>query len=232
LLPVGERTVVEQYNRQVAFKLKIQEIIEGNYQIEEGWAPNYLLTKTGQKVSRVNLMGIVLGKELNGQVTNLLIDDGSGKIMLRSFEEIKNLGEVNIGEGVMIIGKIRIYNEEKYVSPEIVKKVDNMWLKLRKQELVKKLKRQELRENEVINEEKIKETKIEKKIKKTTDEELFAGSEEEGILETIRRLDKGEGALIEEVAAETKLDNREEMIDKMLEKGEISQNLPGRVKVL
>ena len=82
----------EQFqDRQIAVKLRISEIKEGDYVMEEGWKPNYLLTKKGEKVSRVNLMGVVLDKEESGSMFNLVLDDGSGKIIVRSFEEIKNL---------------------------------------------------------------------------------------------------------------------------------------------
>jgi len=215
-LPVGERTVPEQYQeRQVAAKLGIKEIKEGNYVIEEGWKPNFLLTKKNKKVSRVNLMGVVLDKEENGNITNLILDDGSEKITVRSFEEIKNLNEVGIGECVLIVGKIRIFNDEKYISPEMVKKIDKGWLKVRALEL-----------------EKEKETKEEVKEEKIEDKGEVFDLVNKKIIDLIKELDKGEGVLIEEIKDKSAIDNTEELIDKMLKDGEIFQNLPGRVKVL
>jgi RPA family protein len=132
--------MVEQYERQAAVKVKIKEIKEGSYVVEEGWKPNYLLTKRGEKIFRVNLMGVVLDKEERETITSLVLDDGSGKISVRSFEEVKNLKEVEMGGGVLVIGKIREFNDEKYVSPEIIKKVDSCWLKIRRLELEKEKK--------------------------------------------------------------------------------------------
>ncbi len=131
----------EQFqDRQIAVKLRIKEIKEGNYVVEEGWKPNYLLTKEGEKVSRVNLMGVVLDKEESGSMFNLVLDDGSGKIIIRSFEEIKNLKEIGVGEGVLVIGRIRAYNDDNYIAPEIIKKIGAGWLKVRALELAKMLK--------------------------------------------------------------------------------------------
>lgn len=201
--------------RQIAFKLRIKEISEGDYIVEEGWKPNYLLTKKGEKVSRVNLMAVVLDKEENGPITNLILDDGSGKILVRSFEEIKNLKEVGIGESLLVIGRIRIYNNEKYLSPEIIKKIDKNWLKVRALELAKEVPPEEAPEA-LLREE--------------AEETLPTPNQK--ILNLIRELDKGEGALIEEVKESSPLDYTEELLEKMLAAGEIFQNLPGRVKVL
>jgi len=207
--------MVEQYQeRQVAVKVKIKEIMEGSYVVEEGWKPNYLLTKGGKKVSRANVVGVVLDKEERGAIANLVLDDGSGKIVIRSFEEIKNLKEIAVGEGVLVVGKIRVYNDEKYISPEIIKKVDNTWLKVRSLEL---------------GEEK-EEVKVEEE-KEEVEEEFF-DSKNKKIIELIKELDKGEGALIEEVKEKLAMDNSEEIIEKMLESGDIFQNSAGRVKVL
>lgn len=209
--------MAEQFQeRQVAVKLRIKEIKEGDYVTEEGWKPNYLLTKRGIKVSRANLMGVVLDKEENGSMVNLVLDDGSGKIMVRSFEEIKGLKSIGVGESVLVVGKLRAYNEEKYVAPEIIKKVNKTWLKVRGLEL---------EENCLSGD-----PEVPAEEESPVEEEEFMVAKNTEIIEVIKELDKGEGALIEEVVE--KIEKGEEMVEKMLEKGEIFQNLPGRVKVL
>ena len=121
--------------RSIAVKAKIKDILEGQYFVEEGWTPNYLLTKNNKKISRVNILAIVLNKENNGSLTSFQLDDGTGKITARSFEEIPAINDLNIGTSVLIIGRIREYNQEKYLSPEIIKEVDKLWLKHRSLEL-------------------------------------------------------------------------------------------------
>ena len=206
--------MAEDYQeRQVAIKIKIKEINEGKYVTQEGWKPNYLLTNHNQKVSRVNLMGIVLNKEVNQNTLNLLLDDSSGNITIRFFEKMKNLDTINIGDTILLVGKIRIFNEEKYITPEIIKKVDKNWLKLRRLEL-----NQNQATTQIVEEEKPVEEEPEDVNKK--------------IIEIIKELDKGDGVLIEEVKEKTNLSDVDDIIEKMLKEGEIFNNLPGKIKVL
>ncbi len=230
--------------RQIAIKTKIKEINEGYYVIKDGWEPNYLLTKNKTKISRINLMAIVLDKEWQGETINLVLDDGSGKIVLRSFEKIKNLESINVGESILVIGKVREYNNEKYIAPEIIKKTNTKWLKVRSLELKKLTKEeQDVQEKQTEkenshNEELIKNSepiKINTNNKDESENETFE-SVNEKIIELIKKLDSGEGALIEEIKEkaeeELKEEDVEKLIDKMLKEGEIFQNLPGRIKVL
>ena len=91
---------------------------------------NYLQVDD-QKISRINLIAAIVRKEKIGTITNMLLDDGSGKIIIRSFEENKKIEELKVGDVAIVIGKVRAYNQERYISPEICKKVNPLWLKLR-----------------------------------------------------------------------------------------------------
>jgi coproporphyrinogen III oxidase-like Fe-S oxidoreductase len=213
----------EQFqDRQTAVKLKIEEINKSEFIVEEGWKPNYLLIK-GNKVSRVNLMGVVLDKEVKGAITNLILDDGSGKIAIRSFESIKNLEKIGIGESVSAVGKVRLFNKEKYISPEIIKKVSKDWLKIRSLELRKK-------EEEEVVDGKTKKVIPPHEFEEETKE--FFDVTNKKIIDLIKEFDKGEGAFIEEVKEKSGMKEAEEVVEKMLKNGEIFQNSPGRVKVL
>ena len=204
----------EFQERQVAFKTNIDTIKTGKYFTKEGWEPNYLLTNTNQKISRVNLMGVVIDKEINGAMVNLGLDDGSGSIKLRSFEEIKNINSIELGSTVLVIGKLRVYNEEKYIAPEIIKKIDQEWLKARKKELEKK---------PIEKEEPI--------VDEVEFEDNF-DSDNKKIVELIKQMDSGDGVLIETIKTKANIPQIDELIEKMLKEGEIFQNLPGKVKVL
>ena len=96
---------------------------------------HYILTADQQKIYRVNVLGIIVHKELRGTINNILIDDGTEKIMVRFFEENKNLLDLEVGEVVFILGRVREYQKEKYILPEIVKKTNSLWLKVRAKEL-------------------------------------------------------------------------------------------------
>jgi RPA family protein len=229
--------------RQVAIKTTIQNLLLGEYIQEKENEPNYLLTNTNQKIFRINLIAIVLSKEKQGAITNFVIDDGTGKIALRSFEENKTIDSLNIGNSILIIGKIRTYNQEKYISPEIIKLIDAEWLKLRSIELKHLISNQQ-------------NTPLPKEVKKTDekieneDSTLENNTEEidivdhsinqtnelllpiEKITKLIKELDAGEGVLIEEIISTSQINETEKLLEKMLENGDIFQNSPGKVKVL
>jgi len=238
-----------QYLRHTAIKTTINEILLGDYVHEEENNSNYLLTKHNKKIFRLNIMAVVVSKEILGTITNLSIDDGTGKIILRSFEEIKTVDDLNIGETILIIGRSRIYNQEKYISPEIIKTVDPLWLKVRSLELKNLIER-----TEKIVEERITEINLENQIKPknqivremATSEQVKAieitanlNEEVEDVLLPIQKLsklifelDQGQGVLIEEIIEKSPLEKTEELIEKMLKNGDIFQNSPGKVKIL
>jgi RPA family protein len=209
----------DSFVRHTAQKVLVSDLIQGSFVNENEQNMNYLLTTTNQKIHRLNLMAIVVHKEEIGTMTNFIIEDGSGKITIRLFEQMKQ--EINIGSVIQIIGKLRVFNDEKYISPEILKTIDSKWITVR----TKELKPQIIETKEVV-----KET--------PADEEVVEPIEEGGVLPSqkiakiIKELDKGDGVLIEEVIEKSSIDQTEKIIEKMLENGDIFQNHPGKVKVL
>ena len=220
-----------KFHRRSAIKKNIKSIVSGDYIQEDEQTPNYLLTKDGKRLYRVNLISIVVNKENVGNLTNVLLDDGSGKIVLRCFENNKNITEVNLGEALMVIGKVRIFNEEKYISPEIIKIVDRLWLKVRLLELKKEEplleEEHETVKNEPANGKKLMEEKVEEEPIENNESLPF-----EKVISIIKDLDNGEGVRVEEIIEKSTLGGTEEIIEKMIENGEIFQNQPGKVKVL
>jgi len=230
------------FSRSPAVKTTIKNILQGTYLQEKDNEPNYLLTTDNQKIYRLNLMAIILTKERVGSITNFLVDDGTGSIILRSFEENVLYDKLDVGDSVLIIGKTRTYNQEKYVSPEIIKKINSDWLKLRAIELKDLILKLNLTKTEIkkistpyvvaseISEERIDEVDIfTEEIKEVDDQPLLPI---EKILKLIKDMDQGQGVLIEEIIASSKINDTEKMLERMLEKGEIFQNSPGKVKVL
>lgn len=128
-------------SRQTAYKVWIADLISGEYHKEAGeWAPNFVLVKD-KKVSRVNVIASVVDKYVSdgeGYVS-LDLDDGSGVIKVKVWkDDVSLLNNVNIGELINLVGRAREFNNEIYLTPEIVKKIDNIsWAKLRKLELLK-----------------------------------------------------------------------------------------------
>ena len=91
----------KKYERQVAIKTTVQQLLSGKYMQENEQTPNYLLTESNEKIYRLNVMGIILGKEKQGAITNLLFDDGTGKITLRVFEENHIINSLNVGDVIL-----------------------------------------------------------------------------------------------------------------------------------
>lgn len=228
--------------KPVAVKVLLGELNNGSYIEEDEQSPNYFLTADQRKIYRLNIMGVVIDKQKQGSITNFLLDDNTGKIVMRTFEDSKFVNELNVGEAILVIGRIRKYNQEKYISPEIIKKINPLWLKARSMEFESKIiasaiepadaedkavspKMPEIKPlHQVLNtgEEVIIEEEI------VQDEELPTHK----LMVLIKEMDGGNGALIEEVIEKSTLNDTEKLLQKMLEKGDVFQNLPGRVKVL
>ncbi|MBI2125216.1 hypothetical protein HYV87_00365 [Candidatus Woesearchaeota archaeon] len=220
------------FNRQPAIKITIKELESSEYFEEQNQNPNYLITNEGKKVYRINLLATIVHKEFLGSMSNLLIDDGTGKIILRFFEENKSVLNLEVGDVILVIGKARRYNQEKYVFPEIVKKTNPLWLKLRSQELQVKAKIIQEKAALILDKSELKkgEEKDEDNVEEIEENDPLLPYQK--ISQLISELDRGEGVLIEEIIEKSPLEKTEELLEKMLENGDIFQNLPGKVRVL
>ena len=207
--------------RQIAYKARIKDIIDGRYVKEEGWQPNYIITTAGKQISRVNIIGIVVLKpnEENVSYQTLVLDDGTGKISIRSFEENGPLKGIDVGDVILLIGKPREYGQEKYIVPEIAKKIeDKRWIELRKLEL--KMQGIEEPPSKPAAEEKIEA------------EEIQDGTPTDKIFNLIKEIDTGNGAPIEEVIEKARIKEAEKIIRTMLEEGDVFEIKSGKLKVL
>nr|MCK4929662.1 hypothetical protein [Nanoarchaeota archaeon] len=201
-----------QIKRETAIMCIVDDLLRGSFIRTEGWNPSYFSTDLGN-ISRVNLTGVVVSKDPAGGV---IIDDGSGRILLRSFESDSFL-DLNIGELVMVVGRPRVYNEEKYVLPEIIKKINHKW------GVYRKLQLELLRRN-------MKKTKKETRV--LVKEEPQPVNYFQKILEFIKDLDSGEGADVEEVIKRSGAPDAEALIKKLIKEGEIFEIRAGRLKIL
>lgn len=195
--------------REIAMICMIDDLLQGSFVRTEGWNPSYFSTEMGD-VSRANIIGVVVNREPNGGV---LLDDGSGRILLRSFEENAFAG-VDTGDLVLVIGRPRIYNEQKYVLPEIIKKVDHKWGEYRRLQLELLRKR------------------VKKAVAVSIKEAVPPVNYFQKILEFIKDLDSGSGADAEEVIKRSGAPDADALIRKLIEEGEIFELKPGKLKIL
>ena len=129
-----------QFKRNIAFKLRIGDISAGKPVIE---GDRFSLLELGnKKVIRINVIGNVIdkyGSEGEKKFSIITLDDGSGQIKAKSFgDDIKKLERANQGQTILIIGVLRYFNNEVYISPEIVREMDPKYLLVRKIEIEKK----------------------------------------------------------------------------------------------
>lgn len=125
--------------RLPAIKTDIKSVMSGRYVAKEGFDPNYVLSPFGRKLSRIRVLGTVVDKFMseNGKFASVTIDDGSDTIRAKVFNALSILDGIENGDVVDLIGKVREYEEELYVMPELLTKKDINWELLRKLELKK-----------------------------------------------------------------------------------------------
>jgi uncharacterized protein len=114
----------------VAYKLGVKDLLEGSYVRTEGqFEPNYL-SIGDRKVTRVNLIAVIVSSEEDGVV----LDDGSGRIEARVMPGF-DFKLPSAGNVALVIGRPRQHNQSIYLVPEIIKAMTPGWLEHRKIEL-------------------------------------------------------------------------------------------------
>ena len=207
--------------RNTAYKLRIGDILTGKYVKKENEL-NYL-ESGGNKLYRVNLIGTVVltTPEEGSQSSSLIIDDGTGRLLLRSFDNMQLFEGIDVGDLLLVIGKLREYGNERYVIPEIVKRIDDKgWARIREIELG--VVNAPEKQGDDIKEEDIIADKAEKK----------TPNSQQRICQLITELDKGDGADIEELITKSKLESADKIIEEMVKGGSIYEVRAGRVKLV
>ncbi|MCD6477056.1 MAG: hypothetical protein J7K26_02740 [Candidatus Aenigmarchaeota archaeon] len=125
--------------RLTAKKCSLKEIHEGRFVKKQGFESSYVLTNLGRRLSRVRIMGIVVDKFVrpDDKYATITIDDGTETIRCKSFINVKIFNDIIPGFLVEVFGRIREYNDEIYIIPEIITKPDTNFETLRKLELEK-----------------------------------------------------------------------------------------------
>ena len=203
----------QKFQRQIAYKLRIAEILDGQFAKDDISAGYLILNNIN--VSRINLIcTLVYKQEQTGSYSSAVVDDGTGRISLRSFDT-NTFSKVDVGDVILVVGRTREFNDEKYVIPEIIKKLESIeWLNLRKLELRN-----------------FKITKPEEN-KKIEDAEEQSSAIVDEVYSLIKKLDDGEGVAIEEVIKSSSNSKAEQIITRLLENGDIFEIKPGKLKIL
>ncbi len=201
----------QQFKRNIAYKLRIGDLLVGK-PVTEG--EKFIFLELGdKKIVRVNVIGNVIEKYNNNgerRYSFLTIDDGSGQIKLKSFgDDSEKLENLNQGQTIAVIGTLRQFNNEVYVSPEIVRIQDPKYLLVRKIEIEKSMPIIPNRGN--------------------------SGAIRDKILEDIKSSEEEGGVYIDKIIMshrETSSDIINQEIQKLLEEGIIFEPRPGKIRWL
>jgi len=199
----------EQKKRNTAYKLRIGDILKSKPIINEG---KLICLELGdKKIVRANVIANVVEKYINDgekKYASVTVDDASGQLKLKAFgEDIQILKDISQGDTLQIVGLLRDYNNELYILPEIIKKVEPKWLLVRKLEIQKQRKDLPLPQNAPVR---------------------------DLILEKIKKADTNGGIDKEQIILDTEASpeiiNAE--IKKLLEEGMIYEPRPGVLRYL
>ncbi|MBI2047310.1 OB-fold nucleic acid binding domain-containing protein [Candidatus Pacearchaeota archaeon] len=203
--------MLEAIKRQTAYKLRIGDLSKGKSIMEEG---RLRFVELGDRqIYRVNIIANIIDRYASeGEKKYLFftIDDASGQIRLKIFgEDIERFKDITQGNSVRVIGTIKAFNNENYISPEIIKVVDPRHLLVRKLELDMEKSQKPVDKKEIIA---IKDRII----------EMVKNAESEGGLEA----DK----IIMAIDTSPQIINQE--ITRLLEEGVLYEPRPGKIRFL
>ena len=224
----------QQIQRQTAYKVWISSLLSGKYtkgteQFEAGY-----IEVNNTRISRVNLIGIIIDKfEAETQIS-LTLDDGSGSLRIKAWNEnVSLMSGFNIGDLVLVVGKVKEFNNQVYVTPEIVKILDNpLWLKVRKLEL-SKLFGEPVR---VLSETPKDSNEEEEDSMKVVEEKVTNDNttSREKIFHLIESMDKGEGVNLSDIIVSSGVDSDdvENVIGDMIKEGEIFEIQKNKLRIV
>jgi len=207
---MADQITEPSYKRNIAYKLRIGQILAGKPIIEEERFRH--LESSDKKVVRVNLVANIIDKyiqEGEKKFASLTLDDATGQIKVKTFgEDIEKFEPFSQGDTVLIIGLLRSWNNEIYLTPEIIKKKEPLYLLVRKLEV-------EADEPKQIDKAQLTELK-------------------DKIIEMVKEAEKDGGLEIEKLILELKehpdVINKE--IKKLLEDGVAYEPRPGKLRYL
>ncbi|NOX71307.1 MAG: hypothetical protein GXO64_01235 [Candidatus Micrarchaeota archaeon] len=130
--------------RQTSRKVRIKDVVNGRWIKNEGMVPSFAITFYGEKVSRAEIVGTVVSIFIseNGNFRTVTVDDSTETIRLKAFKPVEDSGtdsdqdgriaramksfdilkDIQVGDIVDVIGRLREYNGEIYIMPEVVRK--------------------------------------------------------------------------------------------------------------
>ena len=255
--------MTEQRKRLVAIRCRVADILAGRYIKKDDLSPGYVITPFGLILSKVRINGIVSRVYVNDDKTYgfMTVEDGTGSIRVKFFNEMtKMLSDINKGDWVQVMGRIREYNDEKYLVVDgLVKHDDVMKIMLARVDLIKAMKEfaekrkilknlmkrsadfeefVRLAEGKGINRDVAEGVwqaeNLEKEEGETKEEELEKEEAKDLVMRVIKENDEGEGVDYSIIIQKTGISENviESVIDELLAEGTCYEPKPGKIKLV
>jgi RPA family protein len=108
--------------RLIAVRTSVADIVNGTYSEDDG--PK-VVSPFGVELRRVVLIGVIVNQYTGqGNYAHVTIDDGTETIRAKAWgAESVSLEKVTPNTLVMVIGKVRQYDNEVYIVPEVVREL-------------------------------------------------------------------------------------------------------------
>lgn len=207
----------QQFKRHIAYKLRIGDILMGKPVVNE---ERFSFLELGdKKIVRVNVLGNIVdryeseGRDEGRKYVFLTMDDGSGQIRLKIFgDDYEKFKDIVQGQTVVVIGVLRHWNNETYISPEIIREMDPKHLLVRKLEIEK---------DKILNAKPVEKAQI--------------VAIKDKILELIKNSEENNGIEVEEIIQkfhEIPQTIISQEIQKLLEEGIAFEPRPGKIRWL
>lgn len=176
--------------RSTAKKVKIEDLVHGEYVQSPEGEPNLLITPWEEELLRVNIIATVVDKFVrdDGGYATLRLDDGSATIRAKAWSEgVEEMESFEVGDLVKVVGKVREYEGEVHLVPEIIKEVeDPNWELVWELEILENRKR-------MYSQGVRPEVKSEEPEQGESEPEMVSKSEETGSIEALGEPSNSEG---------------------------------------
>ena len=226
--------------RSTAYRIRLKNIVNSPYEKREGFNPS-VIKFNNLEISRVNVIASIVGKYLTDDQNYcaITLDDGSETIRVKNFgAEVGVIKELNVGDIVRIIGKVKEYNEEKYIAGEISKVLNPNWLIVNEIEL----SNQKQTTTDSSTADSINKV-IETKTNSSVNEEIISISSESSdsessikqkILQYLKNNDNGTGVIMDQIMTSLDVSSEEvkDSLYELLKVGEIYEPKKGILKIL
>jgi hypothetical protein len=207
--------------RQTAYKVWIRDLKKTKGEVDESGLV-YLPIKD-KKVVRVNVIASMVDRFNSGNYAMAAIDDGSDSIQLKCWgDDSWLLDGKEIGDMILVVGRLGEYQNEVYIRPEVIRKLDSYdWALLRRLELIKEYGVPEKKEKvEVVEKEHKEESEVEPSL-----------AVREKVMSMIESSDEIEQ---EKIVSESGLSKEsvDKAVQELLKEGEVYMPRPGYLRMV